>query len=168
MVIMKSSYQEALTNAVVVPSVAPGSPEEKAGIERFKDFFADLSEERIRSKIRYVYAEDVYFNDTLKEIRGIDALEPYLLESAAAVESCTVDIGDVAVNNGNYYFRWTMDIRFRSIKKGKLTRSIGISHIRFNKEGKICLHQDYWDSTSGFFQHVPFVGYLIRKIKARF
>ena len=106
-------------------------------------------------------------DDTLKEIRGIDALEPYLLESAAAVESCTVDIGDVAAHDGNYYFRWTMDIRFKSIKKGQLTRSIGISHIRFNKEGKICLHQDYWDSTSGFFQHVPFVGYLIRKIKAR-
>ena len=168
MVVMESSYHEALTSAAKAPTVSSGSPEEKAGIERFKDFFADLKEEHIRAKTRDVYAEDVYFNDTLKEIRGIDALEPYLLESAAAVESCTVDIGDVAAHDGNYYFRWTMDIRFKSIKKGQLTRSIGISHIRFNKEGKICLHQDYWDSTSGFFQHVPFVGYLIRKIKARF
>jgi hypothetical protein len=164
---MKPAYQEALTKAAGAPAVAPGSPEEKAGIERFMDFFGDLSEERIRSKIRDVYADDVYFNDTLKEILGIDALEPYLLESASAVDSCTVEVGDVAVNQGNYYFRWTMDIRFKRIKKGELTRSIGISHIRFNREGKICLHQDYWDSTSGFFEHVPFVGYLIRKIKAR-
>jgi limonene-1,2-epoxide hydrolase len=164
---MQSDYQEALTKVEKKPGISPGSPEEKAAIERFKNFFADLSEENIRAKIHDVYAEDVYFNDTLKEIRGIEALEPYLIESANAVESCTVDIGDVAVNEGNYYLRWTMDIRFKSIKKGQLTQSIGISHIRFNTEGKICLHQDFWDSTSGFFQHVPFLGYLIRKIKAR-
>ena len=165
---MESSYHEALNDAANAPTVSPGSPEEKEGINRFKDFFSDFAPAHIRAKTRDVYAEDVYFNDTLKEIRGIEALEPYLLESAAAVESCTVDIEDVAAHQGNYYFRWTMDIRFKSIKKGKLTRSIGISHIRFDKEGKIRLHQDYWDSTSGFFQHVPFVGYLIRKVKARF
>jgi limonene-1,2-epoxide hydrolase len=167
MVVMNTSYQEALEKAASEPSVHPGSPEEKEAIERFKDFFSVLSDEHIRDKVREVYAKDVYFNDTLKEICGIDALEPYLLESADAVESCTVDVEDVAVSNGNYYFRWTMDIRFKSIKKGQLTQSIGVSHIRFNTEGKICLHQDYWDSTSGFFQHVPVVGYLIRKIKAR-
>lgn len=164
---MQSSYHEALITVAEAPIVVPGSPEEVAGIERFKDFFSDFSAEGIRSKVRSVYAEDVYFNDTLKEIRGIQSLEPYLIESAAAVESCTVDIEDLAVNNGNYYFRWSMDIRFKNIKKGQLTRSIGISHIRFNKEGKICLHQDFWDSASGLFQHIPFVGYLIRKIKAR-
>jgi limonene-1,2-epoxide hydrolase len=167
MVTMTNSYQEALTNAAGAPTVVPGSPEEKAGIERFKDFFAELSEEGIRAKVRHVYAKDVYFNDTLKEAYGIDALEPYLLESAAAVESCRVDIGDLAVNNGNYYFRWVMDIQFKSLKKGQITRSIGVSHIRFDEEGKICLHQDYWDSTSGLFEHMPVVGYLLRKIKAR-
>jgi hypothetical protein len=165
---MQSKYIEALANFAADETVAPGSTEEKEGIERFKGLFSDLSAENVRSKIRDVYAEDVYFNDTLKEIRGIAALEQYLVESADAVESCSASVGDVAVNNGNYYFRWTMDIRFKRFKKGRLTHSIGMSHIRFNKDGKIRLHQDYWDSAAGLFQHLPLVGYLIRKIKERF
>jgi hypothetical protein len=31
----------------------------------------------------------------------------------------------------------------------------------------VLLHQDYWDSTAGLFQHVPALGTGIRAIKAR-
>lgn len=165
---MKPSYQNVLLElAARGAGVEPGSPEERKGIERFKDLFSDLSEENVRAKVRDVYAKDVYFNDTLKEVRGIDALEIYLLESAKAVESCRVEVNDVSVNGGNYYFRWVMDIRFKMFKRGKTTRSIGMSHIRFDPSGRIVMHQDYWDSTQGFFEHIPLIGYLIRKIKRR-
>lgn len=148
-------------------TVVPGSPEEKAGIERFSDFFSDFSPEAIRQKVRHVYADTVYFNDTLKEIRGIDALEAYLVESAEAVESGTVEIRDVAQSEGNYYFRWIMDLQFRKFKPGVMTRSVGMSHIRFDKAGKIVYHQDYWDAAGGLFEHIPVVGWMIRKIKGR-
>ncbi|MDX1763911.1 MAG: nuclear transport factor 2 family protein, partial [bacterium] len=95
---------ESLADATVVP----GSPEEKAGIEGFGDLFSDFSPDAIREKVRKVYADTVYFNDTLKEVRGIDALEAYLVESAEAVQSGTVEIRDVAHSEGTYYFRWIM------------------------------------------------------------
>lgn len=144
-----------------------GSSEERDGLKRFEDLFSELSESRIREKVRDVYAADVYFNDTLKEIQGIDALELYLIESARAVELCTVDVQDVASHEGNYYVRWVMDIRFKRLKRGETTRSIGVSHLRLDAEGKVALHQDYWDSASGLFEHVPVIGYGIRAIKAR-
>jgi limonene-1,2-epoxide hydrolase len=163
-----SSYERTLREiSELIPGVSPNSPEERAAIDRFTDFFSDFSEEKIREKARDFYADDVYFNDTLKEVRGIDALEAYLTESASAVESCHAEVQDVAVSRGNYYFRWVMDIQFKRFKKGQVTRTIGMSHIRFDEQGKVVLHQDYWDSTSGLFIHLPVIGYLIRKIKAR-
>jgi hypothetical protein len=165
---LQSSYLETLkaiqSNGT---GVDPGSREEANGLKRFTNLFSELSPERIRERVRDVYADDVYFNDTLKEIRGIDALEGYLVESAEAVESCTVDVEDVASHDGNYYVRWIMDIRFKRFAQGKTTRSIGVSHLRFDARGKIVLHQDYWDAASGLFEHVPLIGYGIRKIKAR-
>ena len=137
------------------------------GLKRFTDLFTDLSAPRIRERVRDVYADDVFFNDTLKTVRGIDALEAYLVESAEAVEWCGVEVEDVAESGGNYYVRWVMEIRFKRFAKGETTRSIGMSHLRFDDDGKILLHQDYWDSAGGLFEHIPVIGYGIRKIKAR-
>jgi hypothetical protein len=150
-----------------VDGVAPESAQEANGLKRFTNLFSDLSKDRIHEHVRDVYADDVYFNDTLKEVRGIDALEQYLIESAEAVDSCRVDVNDIAINRGNYYVRWVMDIQFKRFAKGETTRSIGISHLRFDREGKIILHQDYWDAAGGLFEHIPLIGYSIRKIKAR-
>jgi hypothetical protein len=44
-------------------------------------------------------------------------------------------------------------------------QSIGISHLRFNANNKIILHQDYWDSMQGFYQHLPIIGGVLRWIK---
>lgn len=163
------SYEEALkkTDIMKLKTVAKDSAEEKAAIERFKDFFAVFTEENVSAKVRGVYAENAYLNDTLKEVDGIDAIEAYFLESTRALESCTVEFPDVAVSGNNYYFRWIMDIKFKKLKKGRICRSYGISHIRFDETGKVVLHQDYWDSANGLFEHIPVLGGLIKIIKGR-
>ena len=163
------AYRETLERTAPqrVPTVLKGSPEEKAAIERFVDFISRLSEENIRAKARKVYAADAYLNDTLKESIGIDRIEAYFIETARAAEEITARVEDVAESGGNYYFRWTMNVRFKKFKKGETVRSIGMSHIRFNSAGQVVLHQDYWDSGSNLFEHIPVVGWLIRRIKAR-
>jgi hypothetical protein len=162
-------YSETLerTDPRRIQGVTKGTPEEKAAVDRFVDFISRLSEENIRAKARKVYAVDAYLNDTLKESMGIDRIEAYFIETARAAEEITAKVEDMAESGGNYYFRWTMNVRFKKFKKGQTLRSIGMSHIRFNAHGQVVLHQDYWDSGSGLFQHLPVVGWLIRRIKAR-
>ena len=161
------SYSQALAALEQQPTVAPGSTEEQAAIERFVDFVSVLSEETVRAKVSRVYAEEAYFNDTLKELRGAAAIEEYMAESMGATEEVTVEVTEVAQANGNYYFRWVMDIRFKKLRGGEVTRSIGVSHVRFDARGKVALHQDYWDSSSGLFEHIPVLGRLIRMVKGR-
>ena len=155
------------TDPAAVGTVAPGSAEEAAAIERFTDFVSVMSPENAREKTLSVYAESAYLNDTLVQITGAEAIRDYFVKSLGGAESVTVEVTEVAVSKGNYYLRWIMDIQFKKLKKGEVTRSAGMSHIRFDREGKVTFHHDYWDSTSGFFQHVPVVGWLIGKVKAR-
>lgn len=145
-----------------------GSAESQAAIERFKAFFATFAPDKVERLFDQTYAGDVWFNDTLKEIEGGAALREYLEHSAQAVEACTVDVHEVLDNGaGDYYFRWTMMIRFKRFKRGVDTHSIGISHIRFDAQGRVVLHQDYWNAADGLFQHVPVLGAMIRAIKRR-
>lgn len=144
------------------------SAEEAEAIARFRRFFSDFSPNKVDQLLDATYAEDVWFNDTLKTVEGRAALQHYLRDSASAVEACRVEIHEVIRSaQADYWFRWSMMIRFKRFKRGVDTHSIGMSHLRFDREGKVCLHQDYWDSTQGLFEHVPVLSTLIGWIKRR-
>lgn len=160
-------YRAELARVAALPTVAKGSEAERAAIARFKDFLAVMTEESVRAKTRLTYAPDAYLNDTLKTSRGEPAIENYFLETMKSSESVTVEFEDVAESGGFYYFRWVMDVKMKKIRKGETIRTIGVTHVRFDEQGRVVLHQDYWDSSTGLFEHVPVLGSGIRAIKAR-
>lgn len=147
---------------------ARGSKEEAAALASFGRFFSDFSPDKVDKLVDLTYAPQVWFNDTLKTVNGRDALRTYLKHSAEAVQSCRVEIQDTVSNDqGDYFVRWTMTIRFKRFKPKEETQTIGMSHLRFDNTGLVTLHQDYWDSTAGIFEHIPLLGAAIRAIKRR-
>lgn len=146
---------------------AAGSEEERRAVDRFRSLLADFKAADFRERVAEVYADDVFFNDTLKTVRGVDALEDYLANSADAIDQGTVEFLDLISRDGSYYFRWLMTIRFKRFAGGEPQRSIGMSHIRFGTDGKVVLHQDFWDSSQGLFEHVPVLGWMLRRAKKR-
>jgi hypothetical protein len=147
---------------------APDSEAEIAALDRFAHFFGDFEPDRVEKLLDATYAPDVYFNDSLKTLRGSAALGHYLEESAAGVEDCKVTIEDVTRNRyGEYLVRWKMLIRFRKFAKGRDTWTVGITQLRFAADGRVVYHQDYWDSAHGLYEHIPLLGAAIRAIKRR-
>lgn len=140
---------------------------ERAAINGFQSFLSVFTEKKLRNETPRVYAQDAFLNDTLKTVRGSDSIEEYFLGTLANTESITVEFTDVARSGNDYYFRWVMDVRFKKFQRGKTIRTIGMTHVRFNKDGQVLLHQDYWDSAQGLFEHVPVIGGGIRFIKSR-
>ncbi len=147
---------------------AAGSEAERTALERFASFFSSFAADRIERLLPATYAADVWFNDTLKTIRGSAELAHYLRESAAAVEDCRVTIEDTTRSaQGEYLVRWKMMIRFKRFRRGVDTWTIGMSHLRFDADGRVAYHQDYWNAADGLYEHLPLVGGLIRMIKKR-
>lgn len=163
------AYQAALdsTTARKTAALKKGSAEEKAAVARFQDFFATMTAESVRTKTRQVYAEQAWFNDTLKTLTGAAAIEAYFLTTTTNMESMTVRFDDVAESSGDYYFRWVMDVKLKKLRKGETLRSVGVTHVRFDEQGRVVMHQDYWDAAAGLFEHVPMLGGAIRAIKKR-
>jgi len=143
----------------------PGTETEKAAIERFKDFYRVFSSEKISGSIGQVYALDAYFEDGIRQVKGLDNIKEYFLGTTGAFESCTFDIKDVAASQGNYYFRWVMYLKLKRDPDHPLELP-GMSHVRFNEQGLIVFHQDYWE-TLALFERFPVIGSIISWIKKR-
>ncbi|UPT74338.1 MAG: nuclear transport factor 2 family protein [Elusimicrobiota bacterium] len=157
----------AATEPAALGAAAPGSAAQKEAVARFKAFFGDLKEDSVKANIRSVYAADVWFNDTLKSIRGVDALEHYLVDTARSVESCKVDVDEIIPSAAGVYVRWRMHIKFKKFRRGETNSSIGVTLLRFDKDGRVAYHQDYWDSGANLFEKVPVLGAGIRAVKRR-
>jgi hypothetical protein len=162
-----SLFQQALEQTEKVQGPERGSCTEQAGIRRFEDFLAHLDEKTAREDTEKVYAPDAYLNDTLKTIHGAPAIRDYFIKTAKGLDSMTVTFDDLAVSGRNYYFRWTMDTRMKNLARGKTVRTIGITLVRFDSEGRVILHQDFWDSAQGVWEHVPVMGSVIRWIRTK-
>ena len=161
-------FHEALFARTNTLGLVKGSDAERAAVQRVKDYFAVMTEDSVRKQTREVYSPEAYLNDTLKSVRGAILIEDYFLTTVRNADSVTVQFEDVAESGGNYYFRWVMDTRLKKLRQGQTIRTIGITMMRFDAQGRVVLHQDFWDSTAGVFEHVPGLGTAIRGIKAKF
>ncbi len=142
-----------------------GTPLEQAAIERFKEFYKIFSADRINASVAEVYAEDAYFEDGIRQVKGRKNIKEYFLSTTSAFDECTFDIKDMAYSPGNYYFRWIMHLRLKRDPDNPMEQP-GISHVRFNEQGQVVFHHDYWE-TLALFERFPVIGSVIRWIKGR-
>lgn len=134
--------------------------------ETFGKIYANFKQGATEDNIRAVYAEKLYFNDTFKIIEDLDELVSYMSESASQVNSTKVEILDVMRSKDDYFIRWSMKMDLRVKGKDIYSHSIGMTQLRFNEAGKVVFHQDFWDSSEAFFEHLPLMGRLVKKVKS--
>lgn len=158
---------EAACAAHPKPNLKSGSVGEKEALERFQNLLTGLEPTKVAELAREVYSEDAYFNDTLKTLHGSEAISSYLLHTAENVDDIQVTMLDVARSGPDYYLRWKMVFQAPKLRRGQPIVTIGITQARFNAEGQVVLHQDYWDSAAGLYEHVPVLGSLVHAIQQR-
>ena len=164
----KHSYVEdyrAELEKAGLPAFSPDTlPGPAADFFRFLDGF---SADMVASETTTVYAENAYLNDTLKTVRGNDAIREYFVETFENVESVEAEVVDAVGNDRSWYFRWRMTIVFKDLNKGEPSESVGVTHVVFDEDGKVAIHQDYWDAASAFFVLLPIAGPMINAVKDR-
>lgn len=162
-------YQKliAATEAAAQAAPAPGSPAEAEALGRFQAFFENMTPEQVRNTVGQVYAPQAWLYDTLVLHHGIDEIKPYFIKTAERAAGVRVEVLDILRSGHDFYLKWSMEIDWSAFKKGKTTRSYGMSHLRFNDTGQVIMHYDFWDSTNGFFEHLPLIGSVIKWIKQK-
>lgn len=160
-------YEKALaeTDPRRMPRPAGGSDVEKQALDNFIAFYSAFSTETLEDRFDGIYAPSAYFYDGIKEIRGSEAIKTYFRETLAAMQVSQISINDVATSEGNHYLRWTMQFALKRNPDDRI-RALGVTHLRFDAQGRIVFHHDFWD-TSVVFERLPVIGSAIRWIKKK-
>lgn len=139
----------------------------RAALERYAELFESVSKADIPRLDQY-FAANARFKDPFNDVRGLDDIRHVftrMFDTCLAVDF-TVKDRFMADDVGClvWHFRFTPDIAgFRD----KTWTIDGASRIRFDTDGKILEHIDFWDSGEYFYSRLPLIGSLIRFIKRR-
>lgn len=164
-----SDYKAALERSS--PSLyqlpAAGSVEEATMLAGIEDLFTNYTHENLSSKTTEVYAKEVYFRDAFKQFSHPEDIRDYMLHGLEPLTAAEFIFNRVIRSGGEFYIDWTMRLDFKSTPTDTWEESIGMSHIRYNSEGKVIFHQDYWDPTDIVYRRIPIARQLISYTKGK-
>lgn len=156
------AYQQALKDF-------PGSAETPAPvIDEFVDFLSKLGAADTATRAAQLYAATLHFSDALMLTSRRDKVVEHFAGLVLAGTGVEVEILQTLQRDADVYLVWAMSARFQPLRKTVTSNTIGITHLRFNSLGQVILHQDFWDTGLGFYQHIPALGRVIKGINGRF
>ena len=138
-----------------------------AGLERFMDVYGDLTHAEIGDRVTRLYADPVYFNDSLKTFQTRAPLVEYMKATGSMLEQSTVEVDQVLRDGNDVFVRWTMEFTASAMGREIKSESVGMTHLRFDEQGRVVLHQDFWDSAAGLYRNLPVVGYVLKQVDKR-
>lgn len=164
---MNASYERALERtAAAAVAEPPGDPGAVRALGRAQAFFSGMSVASVRAGVGTTYASDAYLNDTLAVVEGAVAIGAYFERSLGRVRSLEVEFLDASRDGVEHYVRWRMTIVSDKLGGGQPLVSYGMSHFRFDAEGRILLHKDFWDAGTGLYEYLPVIGSVLRGVRA--
>ena len=82
-----------------------------------------------------------------------------------ALDAPRFEIVDALGDAGQGFLTWNFSFR-RHAQRATLTIH-GASHLRFDTEGRVTLHRDYWDAAHQVYERVPLLGAVLRALRRR-
>ncbi len=164
-----AAYREALerTDPAKYDLPAAGSEEEAAMLDAVRSLYGEYTRENLSAHLSEVYADEVYFRDAFRQLSTSGAMLEYMLAGLEPLEGAEFVFNDIARSGGDFYIDWTMRLDFKSTPSGTWEESIGMTKMRFNSEGKVIFHQDYWDPTDIVYRRIPVARQLIGYVKKK-
>lgn len=116
------------------------------------------------SHIMPYYDENIYFRDTIQEIRGIEEFRAMTERLTKRSKDLKMKIVSVVKQETIVFLEWEMTIAF---KKNPSSVMFGISRLTLNEKGKITEQRDYYDLWGDIFDNIPRFGKAYRKFMKR-
>ena len=136
-----------------------------AWLQNFINTYEKLSINNLESLLN-LYQDDVEFRDPLQKISGISELNQYFNGLYQNLTFCQFSIYDVIFDQNKAAVYWTMVYRHPKLNGGEEIHVEGSSLLK-GEGNKVHFHRDYLDLGAMLYEHVPFVGSLVRWLKRK-
>ncbi len=116
--------------------------------------------------LRGVYASDARFKDPFNQVQGVAAIAAIFGHMFRKLDGPRFQVVSIVADGDALFLTW--DFSFRTRGAGAASLCIhGASHVRFNAQGQVAMHRDYWDAAEELYEKLPLVGVLMRWLKRR-
>ena len=136
-------------------------------LDRLIAFYQELTPESVQ-RFSEFYSADAYFKDPFNEVRGAQAIAGIFDHMFHQVEAPRFVVIEHAVGTDGVMLVWDFSYRVRFWGQGKTQVIHGVSHLKFDADGKINYHRDYWDAAEELYMKLPFIGRIIKCLKQVF
>jgi ketosteroid isomerase-like protein len=109
------------------------------------------------------YAADARFKDPFNEVTGTAAIRRIFAHMFATTEAPRFVVTDCIEQGEQAMLGW----EFHFVLRGRALTVRGVTHLRFDADGRVVLHRDYWDAAEELYEQLPLLGGVMRLIKRR-
>lgn len=131
-------------------------------VDRFQSLFSRLAPDS-PMHLEAVYDEGIVFRDPFRLIHGRAALDRYFKALNHNLIECRFEYHEVHRFGDTAVLRWTMRLSLRRGPEAPITVG-GTSWLRYND--LVTSHHDYFDGGALVYEHVPVLGWFVRRVKA--
>lgn len=137
-------------------------------INRFCKIYTDICQIS-PDDLGTIYAENIVFVDPITTHTGLVEVKGYFSNLLTQAKSCKFDIADILPcgenkKNITHVANWTMTLVLNS---GDKTITLDGTTQLAVKDDIIVYHKDYYDLGEMVYEHVPLLGFVIKKIKRK-
>ena len=133
-----------------------------AALARYAAYFDTLTRERL-SEMDRLFAADARFCDPFNDVRGVPAIRRVFEHMYETIEQPRFVIRHRVRDESVAYLKWNFT--------GRTGRHdfdfVGLSEVRFDPQGLVAAHLDYWDSGTLVYERMWVLGALVRMVKRR-
>ena len=139
---------------------------QRAAAARVVTFFETLTPGSL-DNLEALYTPLAYFKDPFNEVRGIAGIRQIFSHMYESLEQPRFVVTGCIVDGDQCFLSWNFKFRFKNFDRATLQTVRGGSHLKFNAEGRVDFHRDYWDAAEELYEKLPVVGSLMRWLKQR-
>lgn len=118
------------------------------------------------SRLGEFYSGDARFKDPFNDVQGVPAIEKVFAHMFVALDAPRFVVRDIVAEGDQCFLTWDFMFRFRRFSRDEQVVHGG-SHLRFDAQGRVVLHRDYWDAAEELYEKLPGVGAFMRFLKRR-
>ncbi|MDE1464578.1 nuclear transport factor 2 family protein [Spartinivicinus poritis] len=132
----------------------------------FKARYLSLNSHNL-NQLSIMYTDNVVFIDPVNKFTNVASLQNYFEALYQNLTSCTFKFEEETYINpqGVATIPWQLTYSHLKLNGNQPIQLNGISLVKFLENGKAFYHQDYFDLGSMLYEHIPVLGYLVKKLK---
>ena len=135
-------------------------------IDRFLSTYKKLDKDSL-DLLSDIYADQIRFIDPVHAIDGLENLRAYFQSLYLNISTLAFDFENPQTGDEHIFVPWQMRFSHPRLEQGRTIDVPGISQLRFNAQGKVCFHRDYFDLGALLYEHLPVLGGVVRVVKKR-